>query len=307
LAESGTLVAVTSKNDPEVVAEALARADLLINRDKLFPVESGWRAKSESVADILDAWNIGADAVAFVDDSLMEVAEVQRRFPQMRCFVFPTKQDDKVLRLIGELRDLFGKDAVTEEDGLRLASLKAGASYRAESSSTTSPEGFLAELRAEIEASFIKLPFDRRSLELVNKTNQFNLNGRRVDEGEWCRSLALPESFLLTVSYTDKFGPLGKIGVAAGRLEEETLLVERWVLSCRAFSRRVEHASLKLLADRFKVSHVTFAFAPTGRNTPVRDFFASLGLDASNGPISITHTAMAAPSVPLYHKVTVNG
>ena len=52
-----------------------------------------------------------------------------------------------------------------------------------------------------------------RAFELINKTNQFNLNGKRFSESDWLSFLQDPAAFLLTASYEDKYGPLGKVAV----------------------------------------------------------------------------------------------
>src|SRR5262245_41676309 len=70
LAANGTLIAAASKNDPEVVAAVLERRDLRLDARTLFPVEGGWGEKSAMIDRILAAWNVAADAVAFVDDSV---------------------------------------------------------------------------------------------------------------------------------------------------------------------------------------------------------------------------------------------
>ena len=64
----------------------------------------------------------------------------------------------------------------------------------------------------QIEFSFDNDPKDdSRALDLVNKTNQFNLKiGRRRLEAEWRSRMQDPRSFLMTVSYRDRFGPSGK-------------------------------------------------------------------------------------------------
>ncbi len=89
LASAGTLIAVASKNDPALVNEAFTRKDLLISKDSIFPFEVHWNRKSDSVRRILQDWNVSPDAVIFIDDSPMEVAEVKAAFPQMECIVFP--------------------------------------------------------------------------------------------------------------------------------------------------------------------------------------------------------------------------
>ena len=62
LAEQGVLIAVASKNDPDVVEAAFQRNDILFPRQKAFPMEVNWKPKSESVARILRAWNVGPTA-----------------------------------------------------------------------------------------------------------------------------------------------------------------------------------------------------------------------------------------------------
>ena len=91
-----------------------------------------------------------------------------------------------------------------------------------------------------------------RAFELINKTNQFNLNGRRWKEPEWRRFLGEPGAFLVTASYEDKFGPLGEIAAMLGTAGAGKLSVDAWVMSCRAFSRRIEHQCLKYLFERLR-------------------------------------------------------
>ena len=107
------------------VEAALARKDLFFKADSIFPLYANWEPKSQSVARILRTWNIGEDTVVFVDDSLMELDEVKRTFPGITCLQFPGKDAAKTWHLLCELRDLFGKPLLMDEDRLRRASLRA--------------------------------------------------------------------------------------------------------------------------------------------------------------------------------------
>src|SRR4029077_61081 len=93
LSEAGVLIAVASKNDPEAVEEAFQRQDLILPRDRIYPMEIHWGPKSESVGRILRAWNVAADAVVFVDDSPMELAEVKATHPEIGALVFPAHDE----------------------------------------------------------------------------------------------------------------------------------------------------------------------------------------------------------------------
>jgi len=274
LAESGILVAVASKNDPGLVEEALRHPDLLVMRDRIHPVQAGWGAKSEAVTRILRAWNIAADSVVFVDDTPMELAEVAAAHPGIECVAFPKTDPAAAWSAIERLRDLFGKTAISEEDRLRLASLRDAAELPAESGAGF--EAFLAGAGAMVTLDTRLDPEDPRAVELVNKTNQFNLNGRRYTDTQWRALLARPGAFLLRVSYQDRFGPLGKIAILAGHADGHTVTVDAWVMSCRAFSRRVEHQCLRHLFRRFGAAELRFDYAKTERNGPLQELFAAL-------------------------------
>ncbi|HEX4169217.1 MAG TPA: HAD-IIIC family phosphatase [Bryobacteraceae bacterium] len=290
LAESGTLVGVASKNDPDLVRQAFARTDLLVNHDSLFPIEAHWEPKAGSISRTLATWNIGAGDVVFVDDNDLERALIKETFPEMECVLF-RRDDASVLR---RLRDLFGKRQIREEDRLRSQSLREGQAVQA-AAETNTLDTLLESAEAILTLSWAKFPPDPRALELVNKTNQFNLNGRRYTSAEWNQFMTGESSRLLVADYTDRFGKLGKISVLAGCAQGDTFNVTTWVLSCRAFSRRIEHQMLKSLFEHWK--NLDFQFVPTERNGPTAAFLASIGANTA-----ITRDQFAERCPPLFQK-----
>jgi FkbH-like protein len=307
LAEQGVLLAVVSKNDAGVAGKALKRDDLLVPFEKLFPIEIGWGPKSEAVNRILQAWNVAAGSVVFVDDSPLEVAEVQQRFPEVVGLQFPASDNGAALALAGKLRDLFGKAAISEEDRLRAASIRTSAQIsEALGSVAEISETFLEGLSSEIVADFRIDENDNRLFDLINKTNQFNLNGRRIDLAEWRRKLADPDQIVLTLSYNDKFGPLGKISAVLGRLEHHGLCISHWVLSCRAFGRRIEHATLVILMDALDVDRLILHFEKTPKNKLVDDLFISLGVRIENNHIIADRATLARGCPKLHHRTVLH-
>ena len=288
LASSGTLIAVASKNERSLVEQAFAVRQPILRASDVFPFEVHWSAKSESVQRILSAWNISAADVVCVDDTAMDLAEIKAAHPEAKCLLFPRDNPQAAYELLERLRDLFGKAKISEEDGLRAASLRANAELQQERESSPSMDAgdFVRHLEGKLTLSSQKQPFDSRSLELVNKTNQFNLNGRRFEEAEWRNWLSAPDTVLVTASYRDKYGPLGKIAVIAGDLSnanqassanggsslKRKLYIRTWVMSCRAFSRLIEYECLRWLFERLDVEELEFDFLPTARNPPLQNF-----------------------------------
>ncbi|HEX8286355.1 MAG TPA: HAD-IIIC family phosphatase [Pyrinomonadaceae bacterium] len=273
LAESGVLIGVASKNDHDLVTKALQRKDLIFSDKHLFPLEINWQQKSRSVGKILRAWNIDADAVVFVDDSPIELAEVNAVYPEMECLLFPKNDYQAAYRFMRKLRGMFGKQSILEEDAIRVESLRRAREFQNETigRSSQSLEDFLENVGAELTFGEIE-PDDSRAFELINKTNQFNLNGRRLSSAEFRAVLRRPGAVSFSITYKDKFGPLGKIAVLLGAFENSVLTIGTWVMSCRAFSRHIEHRCLQYLFENYDVSEIELTYQATERNEPVRQF-----------------------------------
>jgi len=304
LASSGVLLAVASKNDPALVEQAIARNDMILAKESLFPIEAHWKPKSESVGRILETWNIGAADAVFIDDSPMEVAEVHAAFPEMECIVFPKGNHQGIWDLLKRLRNCFGKEVVSSEDLIRLNSIRTGSTLRRSAQNGgSSIDDFLVKAEAVITLCFGSDASDNRAFELVNKTNQFNLNGKRFSESEWIGFLQDPAAFLLTASYEDKYGPLGKIAVVMGKTVGRKVYVSTWVMSCRAFSRRIEHQCLKYLFEKLDADEIVFDYSPTPRNGPLQEFFVEL-LEGAGTPAPSLRKAYFDAKVPaLFHRI----
>lgn len=305
LADAGVLLGIASKNEKDVASAALGRGDLLIDPSAFYPVAVSWGPKSEAVAAILRAWNIGADAVVMVDDSPMELEEVARAHPGITCLQFSPKDPRRTLELLVQLRDLFGKPLTLEEDKLRAASIRSAALFE-EQKTAGDLRSFLAGLNGTVTFDVRRDNDGGRLLELINKTNQFSLNGARLTDGEWLRFLR-DGHVAVGVSYVDRLGSLGTIGVAAGRVLDDAgagrvLELTHWVLSCRAFSRRIEDHTLRQLFQLTGCDAIRLMFRRTARNQPFVEFLARLGLEAADGALALRRMDLESTLGELPHR-----
>ena len=234
----------------------------------------------------------------------MELEEVQRAYPEMTCLHFPGKDPAAVWNFLGDLRDLFGKPLLMEEDRLRQSSIRASAQIQELSADGGSAE-FLRTLQGTVTLTWRVDSVDKRPLELINKTNQFNLNGLRIGESEWQSRLEESDTILGVVSYQDKFGPLGKVAVLLGSQLGPRVRVSHWVMSCRAFSRRLEHHTLDSLFRRSHAQEIEFAFKTTDRNQPLQEFLRAIGVSLdSEGTHRISRSAFLERCGVLPHTVS---
>jgi FkbH-like protein len=122
-------------------------------------------------------------------------------------------------------------------------------------------------------------PFDAtgraRIVQLINKSNYYNLTTRRYTDPEVTEAEYDPEVFTLQVRLADIFGDNGMISVVICRPGEAGVWeIDTWLMSCRVLGRKVEHMVLREILAHARaagVHTVTGSYRPTDRNKLVVD------------------------------------
>jgi FkbH-like protein len=269
LRDSGILLAVVSRNDEDMVRAPLASGRMPLAVDDFVMICAGYGAKSDHVRNIAESLNLSLDSIVFVDDNAVEIAEVRATLAQVTCLEFPLKEDD-LHNFLDFLARVFDRRQLTAEDAERTDMYRR----RLASLPPTESDGltdFLKDLR------MIMTVYDRsrgdwaRAIQLINKTNQFNLNGVRWSEAAVAKLLANGGQ-LFTASLEDRTGSHGEILAC---LIDASGCVHAFVMSCRVLQRRVESAFMAWLLNRWKGSAPKLAFLSTDRNLPMRNFLAN--------------------------------
>ena len=268
LKAAGILLAVISRNDEDMVRAPLDSGSMPLKIADFVAIRAGYGAKSDHVRDLAECLNLGADSVVFIDDNPVELAEVASAVPGITCQAFPSKDDD-LPAFLDRLALLFDRRSVTAEDVERTEMYRR----RVAAHSPTEGAGLMDFLKG---LDMVLTLRDRtnddwtRAHQLINKTNQFNLNGRRFDESQVATVLA-DGGRMFTAVLDDRAGSHGEI-IAC--LIDRDGMVHALVMSCRVFQRRVEYAFLLWLLSHWQGPALSFAFSATERNEPLRNFLA---------------------------------
>lgn len=268
LKAAGVLLAAASRNDPRDVAAALAPGRMPVGHNDLVAVEAGYGAKSAMIRDLVARLNLGPEAVVFVDDNPVELAEVGAALPAVTTLAFPAAEGE-LPAFLDRLAALFRRDHVTAEDLARtdLYRRMAETNPVKGSGAAGDVEGFLRGLEMCLAIRDASRGDRARAVQLINKTNQFNLNGRRFEDADVAAMLHAGGR-LLTARLDDRSGSHGEILAC---LIGADGIVEALVLSCRVFQRRVEHAFLVWLLQQPGAPQA-LRFVATERNEPLRQF-----------------------------------
>jgi FkbH-like protein len=270
----GLLLTLCSKNNEEDVAATFrAHPEMPLSADDFVAQRVNWDSKAGNLASLAEELEIGLDTFVLVDDNPKEVQETQAGAPRVLALLLPGRAE--------EIPDFlahvwaFDRARVTEEDRRR-GEMYAQRAERARAARTSpSLQDFLASLELEVAIAPMETAHVDRVAQLTQRTNQMNATCIRRTAAEIQR---LPEE-CLAVRVTDRFGSYGLTGAIFFRVDAPALVVDTFLLSCRALGRGVEHrmvARLGEIALERGLEAVEIPFVAGQRNRPALLFLESL-------------------------------
>ncbi len=275
LDKKGILQSITSKNEYETAWSKIKQLGL----DKFFLYPAiNWGPKSESIKQIAAELNIGIDAFALIDDSEWEREEVSSNCPQVRVY---DPNEISNLNNQPEFNTVITKETEKRremyavEEGRKKISANWGNDL----------EGFLKNCEMIMK---IKRPDKndlQRCLELLQRTNQFNLSGRNFNKDILNDLLSNPNIDSFCISLKDRFGDYGIVMFAIIENNEDSIKLIDFVMSCRVAQKMVDITFLQWCLDYLRSMEKDDLFIElkeTNKNKPLRDLLDSLPFDKLN-------------------------
>lgn len=303
LKESGVLLAVCSKNNDADAREPFeANGQLALKLGDFASFQASWDGKPDGLRRIALELNLGLDSFVFFDDNPVERAHVRAELPEV---LVPEVPVDPAL-YIRTLQETLAFEAVEigAADASRAGQYAAEASRRQQLGAAASPEAYLASLEMCAEVQPISEANLDRVVDLITKTNQFNLTTRRHARTAVQDLVEMAGAVAFAVQLSDKFGDYGIISVVlCAPVDEQTLRIDTWLMSCRAMARTVEHLVMNHLATEASRRGYTVLqgeYVPTPKNAPVKDLLPSFGFvpraQGGEGSYSLDLTLPSAQS-----------
>ena len=303
LKERGIALVLLSKNNATDVEEAFSSLPGMILKLEDFAVRKvNWEPKSQNLRAAAAELRLALDSFAFIDDSDYEREQMRQLNPR----VLILNQNSDPLRTLNTLweTDAFDSLFLTKEDRQRQHDYRVRQA-REIGAHQDDLEGFLKSL----EMAAIIEPVGPGNLDrvanLLAKTNQFNLTTRRHSRAEVARLANAAGSVALVLRLRDKFGEQGIIGlvIAIPGQEEQSLIIDSLLVSCRALGRGVEHALWAATVNRAYqkgVRKLQAEYVATGKNSLVADFYDKLGFRQVEGNGSVKRYELTPLAPRLY-------
>ena len=279
LRRRGVILAVCSKNTDAIAREVFEKhPEMVLGLDDISCFVANWDDKATNLARIARELNIGLNSLVFVDDNPAERSIVRRLCHEVAVPEMPADPTYFVRAL--DRHRFFQALTVSTEDLQRTEFYRADASRQMLASSVDDLNSFLKSLRLIARVEPIGAASLERSVQLINRSNQYNLTTRRRSNGDVMSMLTNPNWITRTVSLQDRFGDNGLICVVLAMAEADALVIDTWVMSCRVLKRGVEQFLLNHLvacARERGLTRVLGEYIPTPKNALVRDHYGGLG------------------------------
>lgn len=274
------LCAVSKNNEADVREVFERRPEMLLRWEDFSAVRAGWGEKSDAIAQLAKDLNLGLDTFCFLDDSPFERAEVRARVSQVVVPELPARPEDVVAHLAAT--GLFETPVVTAEDRARSTYYATQAERSRNETQAPSLAAFLQSLALEATARPVDTTNIDRVVQLIHKTNQFNLRTLRDDLSTVQAFAADAATYAYSFAVRDRFGNYGTTGVLVAEPAGGAYELRHWLLSCRVMGRTVEHAMFvhlwRWLAER-GVTCLEARYRATPKNQPVAGLLPSLGFE----------------------------
>lgn len=275
----GVLLAVVSKNEEQTALEAIKKhPEMKIKEQDLAGWKINWKDKAENIAALAKVLNIGFQHILFLDDNPAERERVRQALPEVHVPELPSNKLE-VPYFLKQLSQLPLLNRISEEDLQRTELYKQEQARKQEAALHSSLEDWIRSLEMKITFRPLTTTNLVRAAQLLNKTNQMNLRTRRMSEQELILWANQSGQWFYTIHVEDRFGAAGLTGLLGLRKDNESLILEDFVLSCRVMGRLIEACMIAFaikLAAKHGLKKLIGELIPTAKNNPCKELFNSL-------------------------------
>src|SRR5271168_1601006 len=280
LRQRGVVLAVSSKNTDEVARTPFEQhPEMLLKLDHIAVFQANWNDKATNIQAIAEELSLGLDAMVFLDDNPVERGLVRRLLPQVAV---PELPEDPAYYARTLAASGYFESVVFASEDLKRAGFYQDNAKRA---NLQKQVGGVDAYLASLDMTITFQPFDTtgraRIVQLINKSNQYNLTTRRYTGPEVTATEHNPDVFTLQLRLADVFGDNGMISVVICRPGKPGIWeIDTWLMSCRVLGRKVEHMVLREIlvhARAAGIGKLCGIYKPTERNQLVVDHYVKLG------------------------------
>lgn len=287
LSDNGVILALCSKNNLKDVEECFKeRKDLFLKFKDFSFKKINWKPKYQNINKISEEMNIGKDSIVFFDDSKFERDQMKKFNPEINVIEVP-EDPHNYINALDDSAFFYSNKDLTKEDLKKKHQyeLIGKAKLLKDNFSDDDIDEYLKSLKMKIFLSSVNNNNFERSVQMLNKINQFNLTTKRYSGSEFKSYLKNNKNFSLVIKVKDKFGNHGNVGLVTCIIKNKNLIIDNFVLSCRVLGRKIENLILKEIENfgkQKKIEKIFGIYQKSKKNSQCKNFYIQNGFKKEN-------------------------
>ena len=195
--------------------------------------------------------NLGLDSFVFWDDNPIEREEVKNNLPEVSVIDVPENVEEWSEILSSS--KMFINLNPTTEDKNKTKQYKVRKKFMNDLEKEENNKLFIKNINGKPLVVTVDDFSLKRASQMTIKTNQFNFRTKRFLPQELKSFNKNKGNKSFIVSFDDKYGSHGFVGlIMTSELDEKSLFIENFLMSCRILGRNLELWFLSYICDLFK-------------------------------------------------------
>lgn len=270
---SGVLIILVSKNEKSDIEKVLkTHQSMILKKKDVTAMKVNWNEKSSNIKQLSSDLSLGLNSFVFWDDNPIEREKVRAQLKDVDV-IEPTVDVTNWPKQLLEYKG-FSKFIISKEDGTKTKQYKIREKFEQDKHSSRDEINYLKSIKIKPRIIKIDKSTINRTVQMCQKTNQFNLRTKKYDVKDILRLNDENISFL--VKLKDSYGDHGIVSFVSLKVENDKFIfIDTFLMSCRILGRYLEFwilNEIKKIAIKKKIEHILIEYIPTKRNIVAKNF-----------------------------------
>ena len=270
---SGVLIILVSKNEKSDIEKVLkTHQSMILKKKDVTAMKVNWNEKSSNIKQLSSDLSLGLNSFVFWDDNPIEREKVRAQLKDVDV-IEPTVDVTNWPKQLLEYKG-FSKFIISKEDGTKTKQYKIREKFEQDKHSSRDEINYLKSIKIKPRIVKIDKSTINRTVQMCQKTNQFNLRTKKYDVKDILRLNDENISFL--VKLKDSYGDHGIVSFVSLKVENDKFIfIDTFLMSCRILGRYLEFwilNEIKKIAIKKKIEHILIEYIPTKRNIVAKNF-----------------------------------
>ena len=235
--KEGFILSISSKNDERNVWSAMKKRGMILQKKDFINPKINWEEKAINIKKIISQLTLRSKDILFIDDNPLEIEKVKSQIKGINTL--NVSDSTNILKNINSDPRLF-KYKILKEDLNKYKQYNLKSKFEDVSEKNIHTFNFYKKLKQKVKFEKIQDKNLDRTLQLFNKTNQFNFNLNRYNNITLKKLLKNKMFSIELISFKDKFGDHGIVGAYIIKKQKFSVEIIDFVLSCRVLNRYLE-------------------------------------------------------------------